>query len=334
MYPSRRLLYHRELDDSVGGYVTDYVVAAMCVMMGGHLLMKMYPKKEAPRSSGGACAGVAAGGCCEKRSFSTGAVVALLFGTAGLTLFGGLCHQFLQEVAEPYTSYRDSWTWLIMWRVALSFSSVLVYGFISLGMAILAEEGVLMLTGLKCRVFYFILGSLCTALFIFNFAWMAQGTKEVWNTTPGVAISALAALANFTMVCVTMCCRSCKKQEEPTAAVEMEPAAVEQGERGYLPNIQKEETEVVETESSPDKKAIRTDLILHILASLVYFLTFAVQFALGLSCGMEVAPDCPLPESFNHNAVAHVILAVACLLYFAAEMAAMKRRRRAAAAQS
>ena len=60
----------------------------------------------------------------------------------------------------------------------------------------------------------------------------------------------------------------------------------------------------------------------------------AVQFALGLSCGMEVAPDCPLPESFNHNAVAHVILAVACLLYFAAEMAAMKRRRRAAAAQS
>ena len=87
---TRKLLYHRGIDDEVGTYITDYVEAAMCFVFGSHLLMKTLFKSTSS---------------IKKRCKNTIAVVMIEYSMGAGALLAGLVHQFLQEVYLEIVSH-------------------------------------------------------------------------------------------------------------------------------------------------------------------------------------------------------------------------------------
>ena len=80
---TRKLLYHRGIDDEVGTYITDYIEAAMCFVFGSHLLMKTLFQSTSNIKS---------------RTKNTVAVVIIEYSMGAGALLAGLVHQFLQQV--------------------------------------------------------------------------------------------------------------------------------------------------------------------------------------------------------------------------------------------
>ena len=123
----RKLLYHRGVDDEVGTYITDYISSTGCFLLGTFLISHMFAQ------------------CCQAIRKTTIGVGIILFSLTLMSLLGGLTHEFLQLVAshknfirfwhyvliqvEPYTSWTDNWTWLVVWRAAASFASLLIFAF-------------------------------------------------------------------------------------------------------------------------------------------------------------------------------------------------------------
>ena len=78
---TRKLLYHRGIDDGQGTYITDYVEAAFGVLFGIHLCVKLYQYGN------------------RHHYLKTLCVVVALFSLSMSALLGGLAHQYLQTVS-------------------------------------------------------------------------------------------------------------------------------------------------------------------------------------------------------------------------------------------
>ena len=73
----------RGLDPEMGGYIVDYVLGVTCLFYGTFLLVTS--SRVLDKS--------------WRQSGRTIAVASIQYGTAGLALLGGLCHQYLQDVS-------------------------------------------------------------------------------------------------------------------------------------------------------------------------------------------------------------------------------------------
>ena len=92
MFPQRRLLYHRGLDESIGTYVTDYVLTVECLILVAVLLYVRFYKYNKFLS-----------GKNGHTSKSTWAIVALLLAVGIGAFIGGLAHQFLPTVSSKFS---------------------------------------------------------------------------------------------------------------------------------------------------------------------------------------------------------------------------------------
>ena len=89
MFPKRKLLYHRGLDDSVGTYATNYVYVVECFILIGLLLYQFVKNRGVSQAKSGL-------------SKSTVAVIIFLAASGVAALVGGLAHQYLQTVCCCY----------------------------------------------------------------------------------------------------------------------------------------------------------------------------------------------------------------------------------------
>lgn len=135
----RKLLYHRGIDDSIGTYLTDYAqfVASFCLSLCLFIIIYKQQLK---------CSRIV-----KPSSFIT---AVLLMSFAFMALFGGLTHQYLQQVVStsrkqcyicrhsmgnfplntclilqinPYSTTDGlwvNWLWLVIWRIASSFAAI------------------------------------------------------------------------------------------------------------------------------------------------------------------------------------------------------------------
>ena len=99
MFPQRKLLYERGLDESVGTYATDYVITFQCALFILILLYLRYVKY---------------GNSISKRNTynkSFWAVMVVNFSVGIAALVGGLAHQFLGSVSTvaciPIGRFRE-----------------------------------------------------------------------------------------------------------------------------------------------------------------------------------------------------------------------------------
>lgn len=79
----RKLLYHRGIDDSAGTYITDYCQFAICVCLSVVLSVLIITSRRTHPNAVKA---------------SSYAVTALLAALGLMSIFGGLTHQYLQQV--------------------------------------------------------------------------------------------------------------------------------------------------------------------------------------------------------------------------------------------
>ena len=92
---SRRLLYHRGVDDQAGTFVTDYMESVLCVVLGSVLLRELLLVKRNRRRCG---YGNVERGVEPSLKTSVGVVITM-FSLTVISLLGGLTHQFLQLVS-------------------------------------------------------------------------------------------------------------------------------------------------------------------------------------------------------------------------------------------
>lgn len=306
----RKLLYHRGVDDQAATYITDYIEAAIGFVFGTHLLLLVcFPKyKELDGKELEARKEASSSSAEERSTRNTIAVIVIQYSIAGLALVGGLVHQFLQEV-EDYQTWKDDWTWLIVWRVASSFSALTILGFLFIAQQILIEEEAVKFTRRKSLCFWTATALLCGCTFVHSLAMMAHAT-DPWSVLVAFILSYLGAIISFFMVAAA----------NHWTRVQGNRIAHEDGDR----NDSKEE----EPESAFDK--YRIDLKLHLAAPFLFAICGVVNFVfvkMGCATDKEES-ECPLPLHFNHNALLHIMVIPVCFLYFLAELLAIKRRQR------
>jgi len=228
---------------------------------------------------------------------------------------------------EPYETWQDDWTWLIVWRITTSFSAFLGFGFILLGQQLLNQEGMLQIKKAWIWFGFGITANICFGVFIYSLL-MVFHTKDPWsikNTFFCVYAFALAeclaATATFfkkslifpkflTMWLRLTCFGNLDTKEDNI----------------YVQNRKSSFNAIV----SSNTDEFRIDLFLHMIAPWLFLFSGLTQFLLGASgCAdhddAEIYP-CPLPKYFNHNALLHIMVTFSSILFFFAEIFSLKRK--------
>ena len=89
---SRKLLYHRGVDDSEGTYLTDYCQFVVCFCLSVCMFVIVYKQQRKCRY------------VIQPSSFI---MAVFLMAFAFMALFGGLTHQYLQEVVGHTINIQD-----------------------------------------------------------------------------------------------------------------------------------------------------------------------------------------------------------------------------------
>ncbi|XP_002129071.2 uncharacterized protein LOC100183876 [Ciona intestinalis] len=304
----RKLLYHRGLDDHVGTYVTDYLQAAVCFCFASALMWKSV---RSPRAT----------------VTRTTHAVLLLLGTIGVVSFlGGLTHQFLQTV-EPYDTWRDNWTWLIVWRVGTAISSISGVAFLMLAQQLLAQENVLKPRRTVVLVYYTIVGALVVTIVVQSF-YMFSHQTDPWSVKFALCCIFFTALVDWVASMVVAVKRLGRtrspKETDSSANLAKYP---ESGELNKDVTLLDEEA--CSAKDRLDRR-FRWDILLHALAPFVFILGGLLQFLLGRTCADHDDAfghgGCPLPNYFNHNALMHTVHIVSMAAFYLAELLGIRHR--------
>lgn len=105
MTAGRKLLFHNkaEVDDSVGTYVTDYILSAVCFLMATTLVYRILKNHFSnPDRKNAKCTRFIPWNWPGEKllpiTMTTYSAVIFLFSYGSVALFGGLPHQYIQQV--------------------------------------------------------------------------------------------------------------------------------------------------------------------------------------------------------------------------------------------
>jgi len=309
----RKLLYHRGVDDSEGTYITDYCQFILCAILSALLLIIIIRSRQKHACS------------VKASSYS---VLLLLASLSLMSIFGGLTHQYLQEV-EPYVTWHDNWTWLIIWRAGASFAAVLCFSFLLLGYSLLLEQNVLSVRR-RLNIILSIL-SVLFSLAVFTFSLLSiKREVDPWSIKKILMITYACAL--FAAICstITTCKSFCQKNEDERKSTFLHSDADSKKYIIHQQGVDEFSNDPMLSHDKPESPGPNKHLSLFCLATWIFVLSGAIQVTLGkIGCADhdedEVYP-CPLPKSFNHNALLHVMIMADAVIFFIAEYLAVKMR--------
>nr|XP_039248900.1 uncharacterized protein LOC120326649 [Styela clava] len=328
----RKLLFHRHgVDDSIGTYATDYLLSAISFIMAGIMTYLIWrhknnDDKRVKSSCGYEYASISQywAPCKWPRPVMT-SVTLSTYATLGfqscyslMTVLGGLPHQYLHQV-EPYTSWEDSWTWLIVWRCGAVMVVPTICAFFTLIEQICQQESFLPLPNWARKVYYGVKTLLCMTAVVWNFVRLTDDTNPYDVTTLYIVFMGCFVIQSVWMTLIV--CRSaivgCKKRLIKSRKVS--------GDRGTQAQNDAACTEAKDC-------VFRWDLCLQCLCPLLILGGGTFSYILTPMCSQAEDPHglhgCPLPNNFNHNAVMHMIHVMAVMSLTLGEVLAIKRRER------
>jgi len=307
----RRLLYHRGVDDQAGTYVTDYIEAVVCMLLVVTLCIKLISSKG-------------------RHHKSTCAVVMVITSISVSALLGGFTHQFLQMV-EPYESNKDAYEWLVVWRIASSFSAFLCFGQIMLAQQIMQAEGIYM-SKQKMRWFFAIVTISCACLFVYCFL-MLIDDSDPWSLRNTFFIVYIFTMLQVSMVVYAItrnqqfCCQS--NRHVTKSEIDYKEDVINSDKQINENFIVKEEF-FCYNEDILLRKKLRKSHKIHLAASILFLVSGLTQFLLArvFDCAdhdhHDESSKCPLPPYFNHNALLHICTTLSLMTTFVAQLRTIK----------
>lgn len=327
MHLTRTLLNHRGVDDELATYVTDYILSFVVWMFGTHLL---YIKLKS---------NITARDCHRKvddnmdeKSMKTYVVILIMYTFCCISLLAGLVHQFLQTV-EPYTTWTDNWSWLIVWRFASAISCILDGGFIVLALQILADEKIFLPSRKQFFIGYSLLACFIGVKFVYSLAKLSHPI-DPWSLRDDFLITFICVLIGLVMIVVACCTRTTSSLRDVTrssvtsSATNEVTLTLDSGDISRAENSSTTSSYVVEHRS----EQYRIHLYLNLIGYISFLCTGVAYFIFKDLCDEEKSVEerkmCPFSTSFNKNAWFHLALIPVFALFYFGELLSIRRRRR------
>nr|XP_039249369.1 uncharacterized protein LOC120327053 [Styela clava] len=354
MHPMRKLLYHRGVDDHIGTYVTDYVYSGVCFLLCIQLIVRICRQRKIMTSEQRMTSS-----CCKISNWlpwnwpkekptaigiSTYAVLLFGFSNFVMMLLGGLTHQFLQTV-EPYNDdINNLWDWLIIWRVGSSFSAIVCFSLLIMTEQMITQERVFRIPHTIRVGYYIIIFATGVCFFGINYIPLTGKVKDPFSIRQTFTVTFGVVVLNGIAALIVVVYHSCHKTTRKTTR----PYSTEYEGR-YSPSHSLNSNSFCDDRSilgflscngstnshrqvrdDKRKNRRRLELFAMTLAPWVFIVAGAANHFMKSTCAdsdaAHIELGCPLPDSFNHNAIMHVMQIVSAISFFVAENMAITRR--------
>nr|XP_039249016.1 uncharacterized protein LOC120326743 [Styela clava] len=351
MHPMRKLLYHRGVDDHIGTYVTDYVYSGVCFLLCIQLIIRICRERRLMTSEQRMTSS-----CCKISNWlpwnwpkekstainmTTYAMILFGFSNFVMMLLGGLTHQFLQTV-EPYDGDANNlWDWLIVWRVGSSFSAITCLSLLIMIEQMFTEEEICRIPRIIRIIFYLIISAAVICFFGINYLPLTGMVEDPFSIRQSFIVTfGVVVVYGISMIIVVIrhSCHGCRKnscsnsddydeKQSPSHSLESKSFSENNSKESKFPccNV------ISGYAEEDDIRYRRLELAVKCIAPWTFVIAGATNHFLKSKCADSDNAyselGCPLPDSFNHNALMHVIQIVSACLFFLGENIAITRRK-------
>lgn len=349
MHPMRKLLYHRGVDDHIGTYVTDYIFSGVCFILCLQLLVRICRERRLMTSEQRMTSSCLSFPNClpwnwpkEKPTvinMTSYAIILFGFCNFAMMMLGGLTHQFLQTV-EPYNDdVNNLWDWLIIWRIGSSFSALVCFSLLIMAEQLITQEEIIRIPHTLRIVYYIIITSSTLCFFGINYLPLTGriqdpfSIRQSFTVTFGVVF--IYGICTLTVVIHHSCYkyrRSCNNSTDNSPSHSVQ-------------STNPKETKPIKSiclclslsskrrhDDNDERISLRRwELLVMTSAPWIFVVAGAMNHFLKSKCADSDSAQselgCPLPDSFNHNALMHVIQIASAILFFIGENMAITRRK-------